>query len=603
MILFLISFIAGVLTAIAPCVLPLLPVIVGGSAVTGERNRAYTISAALGVSVILFTLLLKVSTAFINVPQLFWELFSGVILVIFGLVMIFPRLWDNLGFVNLLNRESNKLLSTGYQQNSIWGDALMGAALGPVFSSCSPTYFVILATVLPASFAMGLADLFAYAVGLSGFLLLIALAGQKLVDKLGVAIEPGGWFRKAIGILFLIVGLAVATGAESSTEAWLLSHGFDLTFIEQHLLAGPQQPNQCTNGACNSTSSADIASSSPMNKPTDATPSFLSLAQKAIRYQKSPELTGIDGYINTDGKPITIGQFKGKKVVLIDIWTYSCINCQRTLPYIKAWYDKYKDQGLEIIGVHTPEFAFEHVLANVQQAVNGFGIKYPVVLDNEYATWNAFGNQFWPRKYLIDIDGYIVYDHAGEGNYDETEKAIQKALAERAERLGTTMPTSTVSNPSGVVSVDSSELGSPETYFGANRNEYLGNGNVGQQGVQNLTIPINRNANTLYLGGAWNFNGEYAQNQSAAATIRYIYKAKNVYFVASPSGGPVKIKVTRDGGKSLGSAKGADVDANGDVTIDSDRLYQLVGDSDYGVHELEIEVKSPGLEAYTFTFG
>lgn len=592
MILFLISFIAGVLTAIAPCVLPLLPVIVGGSLSasaggSGATRRAVTISASLGVSVILFTLLLKVSTAFINVPQSFWQYFSGAILIIFGLVMVFPQIWDRLGFVNALNRSSNKLLASGYQLNSFWGDALMGAALGPVFSSCSPTYFVILATVLPSSFAMGFVDLLAYALGLSGFLLLIALAGQRLVDKLGVAIEPGGWFRRGIGVLFIIVGIAVSTGAEAQSEAWLLNHGFDLTVIEQRLLQSTAPPKiQCTTTECIGTTSA----------------TFLAPEVKAGTFPKAPELVSPDGFINTGGQPVTISQFKGKKVVLIDIWTYSCINCQRTLPYLKAWYDKYHDAGLEIIGVHTPEFAFEHVLANVQMAVNRFGIKYPVVLDNEYATWNAFGNQFWPRKYLIDIDGYIVYDHAGEGSYDEAEQAIQKALAERAARLGTVMPTAAPTVPAGVVSVDESQLGSPETYFGAARNEYLGNGTKGLAGVQTMTLPVSLNANTLYLGGAWNFTQEYAANTVSGAKIAFVYKAKNVYFVAA-SDKRVKIKVTRDGGQSLGNARGADVDESGEATIQANRLYQLVGDSAYGVHTLEIEVESPGLQAYTFTFG
>src|ERR1700722_19320767 len=239
MILFLISFVAGILTVLAPCVLPLLPVIVGGSMAQGGRWRGYTICFSLGVSVILFTLLLKASTVFINVPQTFWEWFSGAILILFGLVMVFPQLWDRLGFVNAMNRGSNKLLGAGYQRNSRLGDVLMGAALGPVFSSCSPTYFVILATVLPQSFAAGFADLLAYAVGLSGFLLIIALVGQKLVDKLGVAIEPGGWFRRAIGIIFIIVGIAVGTGVEANFEAYLLNNGFDLTFIEDRLLGAP----------------------------------------------------------------------------------------------------------------------------------------------------------------------------------------------------------------------------------------------------------------------------------------------------------------------------------------------------------------------------
>jgi len=599
-ILFFISFIAGVLTAIAPCVLPLLPVIVGGSMATGGEGQhrlrsALIIASSLGISVILFTLLLKASTIFIDIPQLFWQLFSGVILIVFGFVLFFPQLWDNLGFVNLLNRSSNQLLASGYQRHSFVGDIIMGAALGPVFSSCSPTYFVVLATVLPASFGMGLLDLFAYALGLSGFLLLIAIAGQKLVDKLGVAIEPGGWFRRTIGVLFLIVGLAVATGAEASTEAWLLSHGFDLTFIEQRLLGGNNQTARAPSPSL---------PEGKLGLGASSTPSFLTMAEKALRYQKAPELTSVDGYINTNGKPITISQFKGNKVVLIDFWTYSCINCQRTLPYLKAWYDKYHDQGLEIIGVHTPEFAFERLLGNVQTAVQGFGIKYPVVLDNEYGTWNAFGNEYWPNKYLIDIDGYIVYNHSGEGNYDETEKAIQKALAERAQRLGTAMPSAT-STTVNAINVNGSQLGSPETYFGSNRNEFLGNGVQGQSGIQTLTLPAisDLRANTLYLGGAWNFTPEYASNKDAGAKIEFVYKAKHVYFVAAGTNGPVKIKVTRDEGEALGAAAGKDVDGNGEATISGDRLYELVSDSEYGAHLLEIKVEAPGIQAYTFTFG
>lgn len=353
-----------------------------------------------------------------------------------------------------------------------------------------------------------------------------------------------------------------------------------------------------------------VAVSSATSTTTASAPSlnFLSTAQKALRYKKAPELVSPDGYINTglnpDGsaKRITIGEFKGKKVVLLDIWTYSCINCQRTLPYLKQWYDKYSDQGLEIIGIHTPEFAFEHKYENVADAVAKFGLKYPTVLDNEYATWNAFGNQFWPRKYLIDIDGFIVYDHAGEGNYDETEKAIQSAIAERAQRLGTDMPTTAIIAPKGVVAVDSRRLGSPETYFGAMRNEFLGNGSRGQIGVQVLELPKILDQNSLYLGGSWNFDREFAENQDEDGSIRFIYSAKNAYLVASADK-PVRIKVTRDGGKPLGESRGTDVDANGEATIQAERLYKIIEDKDYGAHTIEIGIQSPGLKAYTFTFG
>jgi cytochrome c biogenesis protein CcdA/thiol-disulfide isomerase/thioredoxin len=589
MILFLISFVAGVLTVLAPCVLPLLPVIVGGSLSGGGWRRAYTICVSLGSSVILFTLLLKATTALIMVPQSFWNWFSGGILILFGITMLYPALWDNLGFVNLLNRSSNKALAVGYQRNSLWGDMLMGAALGPVFSSCSPTYFIILATVLPASFLVGLVDLIAYAVGLAGFLFIIAIAGQKLVDKLGVAIEPAGWFRRGIGMLFIVVGLGVLTGAEAKLEAYLLDRGFDVTVIEQNLLGANKG-----SGVATSTESIGL----------------LTPDQKAKLYPEAPELPKGDGYINTPSTssgqagPITIGQFKGKNVVLIDFWTYSCINCIRTIPYVEMWYEKYKNDGLVIIGVHTPEFAFEHIYQNVADAVKGFGITYPVVQDNEYHIWNAFGNQFWPREYLIDIDGFIVHDHAGEGEYDVTESSIQKALAERAARLGlSTSTTVSAETPQDVIPIEFSAVQSPETYFGAARNEYLGNGAQGQTGVLALTVPAQTSFNTLYLGGTWTFSDEYATNGSTGAHIQFSYNAKNVYLVAAAPKTAVKIKVLRDGKPLPAGERGADVDAHGEATVSEDRLYKLIEGAGYGVHTIQIEIESPGLQAYTLTFG
>jgi cytochrome c biogenesis protein CcdA/thiol-disulfide isomerase/thioredoxin len=612
MLLFLIAFIAGVLTVLAPCVLPLLPVIVGGSVSGGvNKARAYTVAFSLGASVILFTLLLKFSTIFINIPQYAYEWFSGSILVLFGIVTLFPQIWDSIGLVNTVSRESNKVMSAGFMKQSFWGDILVGAALGPVFSTCSPTYFVILATVLPASFAAGFADLLAYTFGLVLMLLFVSLVGQKIVDKLGLAADPRGWFRKIIAVLFIIVGVLVFSGAEAPLEAWLITHVYDVTQIEQQLLqlrGGSGTLPMPTLGE----TQGSAATTTPTSTSSQQTAAAISDAQKAMRYPKAPELASIDGYINTgtgpDGKPkpITISQFKGKDVVLVDFWTYSCINCQRSLPYVEAWYQKYKDQGLVIIGVSTPEFAFEHVYANVLNATKQLGITYPVVLDNEYGTWNAFSNEYWPRDYLVDIDGYIVHDHAGEGDYDVTEKAIQAALAERAQRLGTGMPATGITAPTGVVTVDSGQLGSPETYFGSNRNEYLGNGTQGQVGVQNFTVPTNVTPNTFYLGGSWDIEPEYAQSQGSD-TLKYEYQAKNVYFVSgTASGAPMDVEVTRDGKPLDASYAGKDIifkNGKSYVTISGNRLYDIISDTSYGDHVLEFIISSPGLQAYTFTFG
>ncbi len=552
--LLLVSFVAGVLTVLAPCILPLLPVIVGGS-MAGESSarRTSVIVISLGLSVFLFTLALKASTAFIAIPALFWQLLSGCLLLLFGLVTLFPALWDSIPGISGLYVSSNKLLGSGYQKKSIWGDVIMGAALGPVFSSCSPTYFVILAAVLPSNLAAGTAYLLAYVAGLALFLFIIAYAGQRAILWLGVASDSRGWFKKAIGIMFILVGLAVIFGLDKKLEAALPASAFGEINIEQYLLSSGQ--SSATSGLATST--------------------LLTAEQKSRMYQPAPELAGIDGYINTDGQPVDLAQYKGKDVVLIDFWDYSCINCQRTTPYLNAWYEKYKDEGLVIIGVHTPEFSFEHLLSNVQAAVTAAGIKYPVVLDNEYKTWNAFQNEYWPREYLIDIDGYIVHDHAGEGDYDITEAAIQQALAERAARLGTgPVATSTVDVPAA----DLSAIQSPETYFGSDRNEYLGNGAPGTPGVQTLTLPAAPSANTLYLGGTWTFSPEYAA-AGPGSTILFEYSSRDVYMVAAPAAGPVKIKVLRDG-KPIGAFAGGDVDpATGEVVIDSDKLYTLIHDT------------------------
>ena len=595
MLLLLASLIAGVLTVLAPCTISLLPIIVGGTISGGfSLRRIITVTASLGLSVVLFTLILKASTALIAVPHGFWQGLSGAIIIALGLAMLFPRLWDSIPFLATVNKESNRALAVGYQKQNFVGDVLTGAALGPVFSSCSPTYFLILATVLPRSIAEGFAYLCAYALGLVVALFVVALAGAKLLERLGIASDPSGWLKRAIGVLFLALGVAIFFGYDKQLEAWAAEHFYDVTKIEQALLA-PRVPSLVPAADTLKPAATNTAeSSAPVKQNVSQT---MSLAAKARKYPKAPEITKPSGYVNTSGQPITIGEFMGTKVVLVDFWTYSCINCQRTLPYMKAWDDKYRDLGLAIIGIHTPEFAFEKVQSNVEQAVRGFGLKYPSVLDNDYGTWSAFGNSYWPRKYLVDIDGYIVYDHAGEGNYDETERAIQKALTERAERLGTGQTI-----PGGLVDPKAprAQAGSPETYFGSSRNEYLANGNPFMSGTQSLTLPESIELNRLYLGGTWKFSPEFAQG-GAGARIAFRYAAKGVYLVASSKDGAV-ISVLIDGTPIPASMAGDDV-LDGVANIHGNRLYKIVEDSAPAVHTLEIKVEKGTVDAYTFTFG
>jgi thiol-disulfide isomerase/thioredoxin len=303
---------------------------------------------------------------------------------------------------------------------------------------------------------------------------------------------------------------------------------------------------------------------------------------KTHRYELAKEITTPDSFINTDGKPITVGEFIGKKVVLVDFWTYSCINCQRTTPYLNSWYEKYKDKGFVIIGVHTPEFEFEKDYNNVKAAVEKFDIKYPVVLDNDYSTWTAYRNQYWPRKYLINIDGYIVYDHIGEGAYEETEKKIQDTLTERMAVLGES------GSIDAAITKEAPIQGgprSPETYFGSAREP--------------------REKNFLLPQDAWKITPEFAQNISSGASIIYQYTAKDVFFVAESDTETV-VEVLRDG-SPLGPEAGSDIvrtpEGKTVVKIKEARLYKIIEGSRSETNTLELKIQRPGLKVFTFTFG
>lgn len=236
MTLLLLSFFAGVLTVLAPCILPLLPVIIGSGAGARSKWTPYVVIGSLSVSILLFTLLLKVSTAFIAIPNSFWAYFSGGILIVIGLIFAFPALWESLRFTQKLSTGGNALVGAGYTKQNIWGDSIIGAALGPVFSSCSPTYFLILASVLPVSFFLGMVYLLMYIAGLASVLLLISLLGQRFTSQIAWAADPHGWFKRILGVLFLLVGISIATGLDKAIETKILDSGFNTVQFENALL-------------------------------------------------------------------------------------------------------------------------------------------------------------------------------------------------------------------------------------------------------------------------------------------------------------------------------------------------------------------------------
>jgi cytochrome c biogenesis protein CcdA/thiol-disulfide isomerase/thioredoxin len=556
--LLLVAFIAGLLTALAPCALPLMPVIVGSSlAGTQDRKRPYVIVGSLMLSLFLFTFILKVSTVFLGIPSFVWSLVSGGIIIIFGIASLYPHLWERI--TKKFYNKSQVGLGKSYQKGGLSGAILMGAALGPVFASCSPTYALILATVLPASLLKGSFALLAYVAGVGIFLIAAALLGRKLTSKIGWALNPEGWFKRGLGIFFILLGLLILTGYIKKIENFLVSYQLvDVAKIEQSIL-----PSR----------SEGLSADSNKKSAPDA-----------------PELTGLTDWINSS--PLTIAELKGK-VVLIDFWTYSCINCIHTLPHVEGYYEKYKDQGLVVIGVHSPEFAFEHIAANVQKAVKDNHITYPVALDNDLATWSAFSNQYWPAEYFIDRQGKVRDYHFGEGSYDKNEKIIQGLLREDGTKV-----TQPVSNTEATTqSADQS----PETYLGYERaRNYVGT-SITKDNEGQYTLVPKLNSNQWTLGGSWTVGGQddVAGND---AKLNYSANAKQVYLVMGGSiGAKVRVLVNGKPAADQGLA-GADVGPDSKATIDGPRLYRLVKSGNMlknAIIELQFD---SGVTVNAFTF-
>lgn len=563
----LLSYLAGVLTALAPCVLPLLPVILGGSLDASDRDkrRPYIITASLVASLILFTILLKASTVLIGVDPRVWSIGAGMLVVLLGVFMLFPNVWAQvIGRLGIEHRSQSLLGKAFGKKNRTLSAILTGAALGPVFSSCSPTYAWVIATVLPSNAVSGVFYLAIYCLGLATALLAVALLGRRLLGKIKWASNPKGWFQRSIAVVFILVGVFVATGWDKKVQTYLVEKDIlNLIQLEQKLV--------------------------PDNDDSSRSGGDSSKTRFNVDPYAAPEFTGIASWINSD--PETLKSLKGK-VVLIDFWTYSCINCQRTQPYLNAWYDKYKDDGLVIVGVHAPEFAFEKMADNVKKAVNDAGIRYPVALDNNFATWGAYNNRFWPAKYLIDKDGQVRYTHYGEGKYEETEQTIQKLLAETGKSV-------TKKIEKGSNSTASSGDQTPETYLGYERAERYANA---EQFVQNKPISYdlrqNLNPDQWSLGGEWQINNESSQSMTANTMLRLNFSAREVYLVMSgPPGAMIHVAV--DG---LAEPGGSDVQ-QGNVRLDGARLYKIVSAASHLKNGMLSLTFPAGVTVNAFTFG
>ena len=560
------SFIAGMITVLAPCVLPLLPVIIGGS-ISGkvdDKKRPLIIAASLAVSLIIFTVLLKATTLFIDVSPAVFTAVSGGILIVLGIALFFPNLYDGLIVRLNLQAKSQQLLGQAGGKGKYLGAIITGAALGPVFSSCSPVYAYIIATVLPVNFAVAMGYIVAYVLGLSLMLLLIGFLGQRFLKRIRFIANPKGWFIRTIAVIFVLVGLLIVTGFDKKLQTYVSTHTpFDFDSFSATLI--PEGTKTNGEGVLN------------------------------VDAYTAPEFTGLTDWINS--KPLTKDDLKGK-VVLVDFWTYSCINCIRTQPYLKEWYSTYKDSGFVIVGLHAPEFSFEKNPANVKDAVKKAGLEYPIALDNDFATWNAYQNQYWPGSYLIDKEGKVRRYHGGEGEYKETEQAIRALLGENGGRV----PQETTSALNGQVPVSDGQ--SPETYLGTKRaSNFVGTPLLtAGTGTKTFTPAELKEVDDWTLEGTWDVSEEGIKAVSGSK-LRFRFAAKELYFVTAGDGGGKQVQVLLNA-QAIGQTGSAGSDVRGSsIPVNGAQLYRAVKFKSFQ-KDATIELIVPeGVQLNVFTFG
>jgi thiol-disulfide isomerase/thioredoxin len=476
---------------------------------------------------------------------------------------------------------------------------LLGVATGFLWAPCAgPVLGLILtgAALQGANTGTSLL-LLAYAAGAATSLALALLVGGRVFAVMKRSLGAGEWVRRGLGVAVLAAVVAVALGLDTGFLTQISSA--NTASIEQELIDRLKPEQQAAGGSMSSSVVMNGGPGMMMMKPkADAGAPGANLAVEG----GFPSLAGATEWLNSP--PLTPEGLKGK-VVLIDFWTYSCINCLRAIPYVRAWADKYKDKGLVVIGVHTPEFAFERKIANVKTAVADLKIEYPVAIDNDYRIWRAFDNAYWPAHYFIDAQGHMRYHHFGEGDYDESERVIQRLLAEAGN--GNAPATLVSVNASGAEAAPRmSDVKSPETYLGYDRSEnFVSPGGVVEDKSQVYAAAATPQLNQWSLAGDWTISGENAALNQQGGRIVYRFHARDLHLVLGPAaeGKTIRFRVTIDG-EAPGADHGADVDADGQGVVDGQRLYQLVRQSGAIMDRtFEIEFLDPGVQAYAFTFG
>jgi cytochrome c biogenesis protein CcdA/thiol-disulfide isomerase/thioredoxin len=609
MILILLAYLGGVLTIVSPCILPVLPF------VFARADRPFLKSGlpmliGMAVTFAAVATLAAVAGGWAVAANEWGRIAAIVLLAVFGVTLLFPALADRLTrpLVALGSRLSQSADGAAETQRSpALASLLLGVATGLLWAPCAgPVLGLILtgAALNGANVGTSLL-LLAYALGAATSLALALLIGGRVFAAMKRSLGVGEWIRRALGVAVLAGVVAISLGLDTGllTQVSLAS----TSSLEQGLIDRFQQPKNAApassvvmNGNPGMMKS-DQAGAADGGNPAMTMKAKPASAEALPVLGSFPALTGAVEWLNSP--PLTVEGLKGK-VVLVDFWTYSCINCLRAIPYVRAWADKYRDQGLVVIGVHSPEFAFERNIDNVRKAIADLKIDYPVAIDNNYGIWRAFENEYWPAHYFIDAKGQIRHEHFGEGDYDGSERVIQQLLAEAGHKdvAGGLI---SVSATGAEAASDSGDVQSPETYVGFNRAEnFVSTGGVVQNASHVYAVETPR-LNEWGLAGDWTVGGERAALNQADGSIVYRFHARDLHLVLGPGadGKPVRFRVTIDGA-APGASHGVDTDADGQGTVTGQRLYQLVRQAGpIADHTFEIHFLDPGVQAYAFTFG
>jgi len=597
MTLLVLAYLGGVLTIISPCILPVLPFVFARADRPFLRN-GLPMLAGMAATFAAVATLAAVAGGWVVEANQYGRVAALVLMAAFGLTLVFPGLADRVmrPLVGIGAKLSASAERGADEHNAtIVPSLLLGVATGFLWAPCAGPVLGLILTgaALNGATAGTSLLLLAYAAGAATSLALVLLVGGRVFATMKRSLGTAEWVKRGLGIAVLIAVAAVASGLD---VGFLTNISLSNTAsLEQHLI---DRFRPKSNEAGSSMQSSVVTTGNPammMSAGPNAHGPDIAVEGGF------PSLSGAVAWLNSP--PLTPEDLKGK-VVLIDFWTYSCINCLRSIPYIKAWAEKYKDHGLVVIGVHTPEFAFERKTGNVQAAVADLKIGYPVAVDSEYAIWRAFGNEYWPAHYFIDAQGRRRYHHFGEGDYDESERVIQQLLAEAGDKdYSAALVSVKASGAEAPPSV--SEGQSPETYVGYSRAENFISPGGPVKDKSHVYATATPKLDQWALSGDWTISGESATLNEEGGRIVYRFRGRDLHLVLGPAaeGKRISFRVTIDG-IAPGADHGTDVDPDGRGVVDEHRLYQLIRESG-GISDrtFEIEFLDPGVQAYAFTFG